>query len=203
MPPDRLSAQLDAILGALRDTRHSLPDRLVGLSEECAWMLHLMEREPHSLPPEADLARLQDALAAGLLAAIAEDPGVREDETWTNTGALLDALSARTGRPWREPEPPPRALLAELVAILDESPGWPERLVRLGEHPILGDYCRAGELFRRLSEDDSAEVAAAMRRLRRAFTPRKALPRGGWWTSEAPDWIKDWFSCHRRRGEVI
>lgn len=148
-------------------------------------------------PPTADdlprLSALQDELSEKLIAAIALDPQVREDETWGNCGALLDHLAQLSGRPWRDPAPDPLALLTLAAETLSARLPWEERLATLGAHPLLGNYKRTAQLFRRLEKDRSAEVERQMKRLKQVLGKPKDLPRRHWWTTQAPDWVKEWF----------
>ncbi len=199
MSPDRLRSQLSQVTRLLRDPGRSLPQRLYDLSEQNAYLVYLLEKAPPGAATPEELSALQDELTEALFAAIAEDPHVREDETWGNTSALLNFLTKGTGRPWRAPDPEPRELLDELVAILDVAEDWAGRLLRLDEHTTLGDYNRSIELFQQgLEGDDSPRVLAQMERLRRLFKASE-LPRTHWWTVVGPDWVGDWFR-ERRRG---
>ncbi len=193
---ERLESQLTRVTNLLNNTSRSLPQRFYDLSEQNAYLLHLLQSSESSLDI-GRLGRLQDDLATGLASAIEEDRYVREDETWGNTCSLLDFLAKISERPWRDPEPDPLETLARAAEILGAASSWDERLARLDAHPTLGSYERTAELFQGLEGSDSADVAAHMKSIKKAFGKREKLPETHWWTTQAPDWLGDWFSSQQ------
>ena len=177
----------------LQDTHHPLVDVVCSLSEQACFLLWLLEKEADLAPFTSDLAALQAEVSVALLQAVADDPAIRMDETWGNTGALLDWLSARTGTPWRPVEPDAHAVLADAVQLIAGPGSWAERLGAIEAHPILSDYYRMSEHQQAWAEDGSEAVRAQMVALRKAFTPRRSVPEQYWLLSELPDLVRDWF----------
>ncbi|MFT4976566.1 MAG: hypothetical protein ACI8S6_002471 [Myxococcota bacterium] len=170
---DRLTQQIAGIRRLLQSTDHPLTAVVYSLSEQASFLLYLLEKEPDLEPCKPDLSALQSEVSVALLQAEEEDPAIRLDETWGNTGGLLDWLSKLTGRPWRPVEPDSSVVLADAAQILTTG-SWSERIVALEAHPILNDYYRMSEHQRAWAEDDSEATRAHMVALRGAFTPRKA-----------------------------